>query len=50
MICFIQLTCVSNLLKFQFADNYNIIDSAFNLNNIFMYRIIRTSNSRISIF
>ena len=50
MICFIQLTCVPNLLKFKFADNYNIIDSAFNLNNIFMYRIIRTSNSRISIF
>lgn len=25
MICFIQLTCVPNLLKFKFTDNYNIM-------------------------
>lgn len=49
VIFFIQLACVPNLFKFEFTDNYNIIDSTFDLYNIFMYGIVWTSNSRISV-
>ena len=35
VIFFIQLACVPNLFKFEFTDNYNIIDSTFDLYNIF---------------
>jgi len=34
VIFFIQLACVPNLFKFEFTDNYNIIDSTFDLYNI----------------
>ena len=45
VIVFVLFSSSFHLSKFEFTDDYYIIDSAFDLDDIFMYRIIWTCYS-----